>query len=265
MPFLKRIRQFLVDVWKEFSDCQLLTVASSLAYTTLLSMIPLMAVSFAIFQAFGGLDRLQQTLEPFLLKHLTEGAGEVVAQQLRGFIRNAHTGVLGIGGFLALFVTSMSLLFSIDKAINRIWRAPENRSWFQRLSMYWFFITLGPLALAIAIGIVTSQELPLSRILPGKAGLMLLSTTAFFWLFKFVPNRKVHWRPALVSSLVTSVNWSVATIAYQFYTRRLVSYDRIYGSLGAIPILLLWIYLIWVIVLSGVAATAVLQRKFDFK
>ena len=240
-------------------------VASGLAYTTLLSLIPLCAVSFAIFQAFGGLDRLYATLEPFLLQNLTEGSGEVALTTLRKFIGNVHAGAVGVTGFLGLLFTSISLLFSIDKAINRIWKAPETRSFFYRLATYWFFITLGPMALAVAIGVITSKEMPLARIFPGKFGLIFLSTTVFFWIYKFIPNRKVHWRPALISAGSTAVIWSFATVAYQFYTKRLVSYDKIYGSLGAIPILLLWIYLIWVIILTGVVVTAVLQRKYDFK
>ena len=117
MPFLKSIRQFTVAVWKEFQECQLLGVASSLAYTTLLSIIPLLAVSFAIFQAFGGLDRLQATLEPVLISNLATGSGEAASEYLRRFIRNAHAGAIGATGFLGLFVTSVSLLYSIDKAI----------------------------------------------------------------------------------------------------------------------------------------------------
>lgn len=265
MPFLKSLRQFTVNVWRHFQECQLLSVASSLAYTTLLSLIPLLAVSFAIFQAFGGLERLYAMVEPFLLQNLTAGSSEIASEYLRKFVENAHAGAIGATGFFGLFFTSMSLLFSIDKAINRIWKAPETRSLFQRLSGYWFFITLGPMALAVAIGLITSQELPLSRIFPGRAGVLLLSTGIFFWLFKFVPNRRVNWKPALISAAVTAVASSVAAFAYALYTEKLVSYNKIYGSLGAIPILLLWIYVIWVIILTGVAASAVLQRNHDLK
>jgi membrane protein len=265
MPLLKIIRSFAAEVWKEFQDCQLLTVASSLAYTTLLSIVPLMAVSFAIFQAFGGLERLYVVLEPFLLKNLTQGSGELAADHVRQFVSNTRAHAVGATGFFALLFTSMSLLFSIDKAINRIWRATETRGLFQRLAAYWFFITLGPMGLSVALGMVTSKELPLSRILPGKSGLMAVCLILFCWVFKFVPNRKVHWRPAIVASSVTAIIWTIATILYGFYTSQLVRYDKIYGSLGAIPILLLWIYLNWVILLTGVAATDVLQRKYDFK
>lgn len=269
MPFLIRIRHFAStlagDLSQAFRECQLLTVASSLAYTTLLSLIPLLAVSFAIFQAFGGLDRLFSTVEPFILANLAEGSGEEVAAHLRKFIDNAHAGAIGAGGFVALLGTSVSLLFSIEKAINRIWKAPIERSWFQRIASYWFFITLGPLALAVAIGVVTSEALPIQKILPSGSGMLLLSTAGFLWLFKVVPNRTVLWRPALISALFTSIGFNLARASYQIYTQKLVSYNRIYGSLGAVPILLLWIYVVWVIVLGGVVLTTVFQKRFGIR
>jgi membrane protein len=264
-----RIRHSASTLWKdlvsEFSESRLLTVASSLAYTTLLSLIPLLAVSFAIFQAFGGLEKLYATVEPFIMSNLAEGSSEDVIQHIRRFIGNVHAGTIGAGGFIGLLVTSISLLFSIEKAINQIWKAPNTRSWFSRIASYWFFITLGPLALSIAVGFVTSEAMPLAKALPGGTGMFLLASGFFFWLFKAVPNRVVHWRPALISSLATSAGWNLARIAYQFYTAKLVSYNKIYGSLGAIPILLLWIYVVWVIVLTGVVVTSVLQKRFGIR
>jgi membrane protein len=269
MPILMRIRHSASTLWRDlatdFAECQLLTVASSLAYTTLLSLIPVLAVSFAIFQAFGGLEKLYSTIEPFILANLAEGSSEEVIQHLRRFIGNVHGGAIGASGFLGLLVTSVSLLFSIEKTINRIWKVPNDRPWFTRLSSYWFFITLGPLALSIGVGVLTSEQLALARIFPSGFGLIALAALAFFWLFKFVPNRKVNWKPAAISALLTSISWNVARILYQIYTAKLVSYNKIYGSLGAIPILLLWIYLMWVIVLSGVVVTSVLQKRFGIK
>jgi membrane protein len=269
MPILIRIRQYAStlcnELAEEFNESQLLTVASSLAYTTLLSLIPVLAVSFAIFQAFGGLDRLYSTIEPFILANLAEGSSEEVIEHLRRFIGNVHGGAIGAGGFVGLLITSISLLFSIEKAINRIWKAPNTRPWFNRLSSYWFFITLGPLALSIGVGFLTSEAMPLHHILPTGTGLFVLAGIILFWLFKVVPNRVVHWKPALLSAVLTSIAWNVGRILYQIYTAKLVSYNKIYGSLGAIPILLLWIYIMWVIVLSGVVLTSVFQKRFGIR
>lgn len=269
MPSLKRIRHSASSLWtdlsSDFRDCQLLTVASSLAYTTLLSIIPLLAVSFAIFQAFGGMEKLYATVEPFILANLAEGSSEEVISHLRRFIGNAHAGAIGAGGFVALMATSLSLLFSIEKAINRIWRAALDRHWFHRLSTYWFFITLGPLALAVAVGALTSEALPIQTLLPSGSGMLLLSWGLLFWLFKFVPNQKVEWKPAALSAFATAVALTSARWGYQLYTQKIVSYSRIYGSLGAVPILLLWIYVVWVILLTGVVITSVLQKRFGIK
>ncbi|MFA6318847.1 MAG: YhjD/YihY/BrkB family envelope integrity protein, partial [Elusimicrobiota bacterium] len=101
------------------------------------------------------------------------------------------------------------------------------------------------------------------RLLPGGAGFFLIASAFFFVMFKLVPNRHVHWQAAFIAGILTGAGWSVARGSYAIYTREVVTYSKIYGSLGAIPILLIWIYIIWVIVLSGAAVAAVLQRMIE--
>lgn len=238
-------------------------VASSLAYDTILSIIPVLAVSFAVFHAFGGMEKLLETLEPMILSNLAHGTGEEVAQALHGFIDNVHANAVGAGGFVGLIVTTMIMLSSAETAINHIWGATKSRSLFQRISTYWLFVTLGPLALAVAVGAATSSEMPLTRFLPGGAGKLLLSVGILFCIFQFVPNCRVNWRYSFISAALTGVFWDGASVAYEIYTKKAVSYSKIYGSLGAIPILLVWIYIMWLITLTGAAFTAALQKRFE--
>jgi membrane protein len=253
----------LRDTRELIQSAQLLMVASSLAYTTILSIIPLLAVSFSIFQAFGGLDKLYATIEPVVINNLAEGSSEEVMVQIRHFIGNIHAGALGAGGMVGLIFTCMSMLFSAEKAINRVWNAPMNRTLFQRVSSYWLLITLGPLAMAFMLGAGISAQIPLTRYLPSGTGGFLLAIGLFFVTYKFVPHRRVHWMPALIAAWVTAVAWNVARLGYAVYTSKVLTYSKIYGSLGAVPILLLWIYIIWVVILSGAALGAALQKRAE--
>lgn len=244
---------------------QLFLIASSLAYTTILSLVPLLAVSFAIFQAFGGLDKLYQTLEPWIVSKLAAQAGEQAMQSLRASISNANAKALGLGGLLGLLFTSFSMLSNVEKAIHQVWRSRIERNWFHRIAAYWLFITLGPLGLALAIGFAssaaTNSDLPLVRLLPSQWSVALLGVALLFALYKGVPTRPVHWLAALGAAVWGAFGLAAARSGYSFYVRHAMTYDRVYGSLGAVPILLVWIYLVWLIVLTGVALSAVLQAR----
>ena len=256
----KKLARVFSETHKQMQQAQLLMVAASLAYTSILSIIPLLAVSFAIFKAFGGMERIYSTVEPLVLSNLAEGTGEEMILALKGFINNAHTGAVGIGGFLGLMITSMSMLFSAEKAINQVWQTKMTSSVFHRISSYWLFITLGPLALSIAVGIATFFQTPLEKLLPSGTAMFILSVFIFFSVYKWVPHISVRWPFAMISSVVTASLLNLARIGYAYYAKNAVSYRSVYGSLGAVPILLLWIYILWVILLGGAAFTAALQK-----
>jgi membrane protein len=253
------LKDTVQDTVKRVQEAEIPVAASSLAYTTILSVIPLLAVSFSIFKAFGGLENLYSTIEPFIFENLAEGADEKTLTTIHSFIGNIHASTLGIGGLIALLLTSMSMLSSIEKTINRIWKTPMNRGIFQRVTIYWFFITLGPLALAVAIGAATSLDIPLSKVLPSGIPFFFILVGLFYGVYRYVPHRRVYWKSALGASIGTSLIWVITKALYGIYVRHVVSYDRIYGSLGAIPIFLVWIYVAWLVILTGAAFSASLQ------
>lgn len=255
------LKDTLKDTFRQFKAAEISTAASSLAYTTILSIIPLLAVSFSIFKAFGGLDKLFGTLEPLIFENLAEGSDEKTLALIRSFIENIHAGALGVSGMVGLLITSMSMLASVEKSINRIWKTPMTRSLFHRISGYWFFITLGPIALSVAIGFATSLDLPLSRFLPSGVPFTFILLGIFYGVYRYVPHCKVSWKAAFIAALGTSVVWMITKMGYSVYVRNVVSYDKIYGSLGAIPILLLWIYVAWLVVLTGAAFSCSLQSR----
>jgi membrane protein len=255
-------RDTLIDTIRKIKETDTPRAASALAYTTILSIIPLLAVSFSIFKAFGGLDKLYGAIEPFIFENLAEGSDEKTLEMLRSFVGNIHAGTLGAGGMLGLLLTSMSMLSSIEKSINKVWQVPIRKTLFQRVSAYWFFITLGPLALSMAIGTATALDVPMKKYLPSGLPFFAILIAIFYGMYKYVPHRRVHWKAAMVSAFLTSLSWVAAKMVYGIYVRKVVTYSKIYGSLGAIPIFLLWIYVAWLVILSGAALSSSLQSHF---
>ena len=251
------------DLWRHVQHGHLFTVASSLAYTTLLSIIPALAVSFAIFHAYGGASHFYNLVEPFILNHLAEDTSADVILKLHEFIDNAHANVIGIGGLVGLVFTTVSMLSSIETAINRVWHTQTKRPIWIRITAYFLIVTLGPLALAVAIGMVTSHDLPLTLLLPSSVGLFFIAIGFFFFIYKYVPSCAVRTRYAFSAAVGTAVLFNLARQGYALYAKRAMSYNQIYGSLSAIPILLLWIYIVWVIILLGAALSSVLQKRFE--
>jgi membrane protein len=262
--FKVSVPRLIGEIVEQISDAELPSAASSLAYTTILSLVPLLAVSLSIFKAFGGLEKIYASLEPFIIENLAEGADEQAMHAIRGFISNTHAGTLGITGMIGLVATSMVLLASVEKAFNKVWKAPLRRPLFQRIASYWFFLTLGPLGAAALIALATSDR-PLLAWIPNAVWLFLSSAGMFSLVNKYVPHRPVHWVPAWAAGSVTALFWVLARALYSLYTHHIVTYDKIYGSLGAVPILLLWVYIVWLVILGGAAIAVTLQKRFDFR
>ena len=255
----------LRETVSEIRQAQLLLAASSLAYTTLLSIIPLLAVSFAIFQIFGGMEKLYAIIEPMVLSNLAKGTGEDAVHYIRTFIGNIKVKTLGAGGLAALIFTCVSLLSSAETAINRVWKTEITRPLFQRIAGYWFFITLGPIAFSVMVAALTSQQMPLTGLVHQGLGGFLIGVIVLTTIYKWTPNRHVHWVAALVPAIVTETFLVIARNGYAIYTHRMVSYNKIYGSLGAVPIFMVWIYTVWIIILAGAAFGSSIQKRMDLK
>lgn len=261
--FKRIVPKIITDVLRQVEEAQLLKTASSLAYTTILSLIPALALSFSIFHIFGGMQKLYDTLEPFIIENLAEGTSDQVMATIHSIIDNINVKTVGIGGLIGLAFTSMSMLSSMEKAINQIWHTKNNRKFWRSWVAYTLIVLIGPIALVVVFGIVASGVIPFSRILPTWSGTFFAGMVIFFLIYQYLPARKVLWKYSLLSAGLTSAFWTLARAAYSYYTHHIVYYHEIYGSLGAVPILLLWIYIVWVITLLGAALSAVLQNRFE--
>lgn len=247
-----------------FREDRLGLTAGSLTFTTLIALVPLLTVMLAVFSAFPMFGTFQEALDKYFLQSLVpENIARPVLRSLTQFASKARA--IGSVGLTLLVVTALALVLTIDRTLNRIWRVRQSRPLAQRVLIYWAALTLGPLALGISLSI-TSYALSASRgvveALPGGVGFLLgfvqfaLLAAATSGLYHFVPNAPVRWRHAWSGGLFVAVAFEFAKDALGWYLQAVPAYSTIYGAFASVPILLLWIYLSWVIVLLGAVIAA---------
>ena len=247
-----------------FREDRLGLIASSLTFTTLISLVPLVTVMLALFSAFPMFATFQQAIETYFLQSLVPtNIAKPVLDALALFARNANR--LGSVGLVLLVLAALALMLTIDRTLNGIWRVRTLRPIAQRVLVYWAAATLGPLLLGISLSL-TSYAVSASRGWVGApaAGVNLLLApieftllaAALAGLFHYVPNTHVRWRHAFAGGLFAAFGFELAKKLLGWYLKQVPSYAMIYGALAAVPILLIWIYLAWVIVLLGAVVAA---------
>ncbi len=242
------------------SDMQFL--AGSLAFGTVISLVPLLAVSLSVFLIFGGLEDLLRKVEPFLLQNLVDGSGVQVTLYIRSSIERIQGGTLGVSGIAGLLVISTKLFYDIETAVQRIWLIDSRRSIIKRWLAYWVVIFGGPVLLAVALGTMSSKNVNVMRYLPKELLAFGVATISLFLVYKILPATRVAVRAAFWSAVLTSIAIVIAQDTYVFITAHILRVNKIYGSLASIPLFLIWILTLWWIFLIGVALTAVLHKKY---
>lgn len=247
-----------------FREDRLGITASSLTFTTIIALVPLVTVMLALFSAFPIFAKFQGALQQYFLQSLVpDGIAKPVMAGLTQFAAQARR--LGTAGLVFLLVTSLALMLTIDRTLNAIWRVRKPRPIAQRVLVYWAAITLGPLLLGISLSL-SSYALTASRgfvdALPGGLSLLLnllgfiVLVLAMSGLFRYVPNTGVRWRHALAGGVFVAVGFEVAKRALAWYVGSMPDISIVYGAFATVPILLLWIYLSWLIVLFGAVIAA---------
>ncbi|MCB1868692.1 MAG: virulence factor BrkB family protein [Gammaproteobacteria bacterium] len=233
--------------------------AASLTYTTLLSLVPLMAVGLAIFSAFPVSEKVGIELQDFVFKNFVPASGEIVQQYLQQFSSKASR-LSGVG-FVFLMVVAIMMMVNIDQAINAIWRVRQKRKPLAKFLMYWSILSLGPLLIGLSV-VVTSYmvSMPFISDTAETLGLrhrllafmpLLAAAVAFSLLYAVVPNRKVPTRHAVAGGVLAALLFEMAKRGFAFYVTQFPTYEAIYGALAVVPIFLVWIYLCWVVTLLG--------------
>jgi membrane protein len=249
---------------ERFREDRLGLTASSLTFTTLIALVPLLTVMLAVFSAFPMFASFQTALEKYFLQALVpDGIAKPVLSALTQFAaKAARLGGVGLG---LLVITALAMMLTIDRALNAIWRVRRPRPIAKRVLVYWSGLTLGPLLLGISLSL-TSWVLTASKgivsTLPGGVAMLLnvvefaLLALAMAALYHYVPHTHVRWRHALAGGVFVAIGIEVAKRLLAWYVGSMPTISAVYGAFAAVPILLLWIYVGWLIVLWGAVIAA---------
>jgi membrane protein len=263
---LAALRRLASHVWKHFSEDRCFEEAASLGYTSLLAIVPLLAVIFGIVAVFPVFSEWSNQLKAFLFSQFLPATGEQIGEYINTFLASAAS--LTLPGTIFLIITALLLMFQIEQAFNRIWRVDRSRSVINRVVMYWAVLTLGPLLLGAAVALSVQKVIgPLALGDDASAswyrvGIFALSWTVFAVMFLLVPNRRVRFRDALSGALLSAVLFELAKLGFVEYVKN-ANYAVIYGALATIPLFLFWLYLVWTVILLGASLAASLTTFAD--
>ncbi|MFV0574764.1 MAG: virulence factor BrkB family protein [Vibrio sp.] len=238
--------------------------AGYLAYISLLSLVPLATVLVTALSKFPIFDGITDQLQEFVFENFVPAAGDAVKEAMNTFIANTSS-MTAIGGSF-VFITAMLLISNIDKNLNYIWRVKKKRQLVYSFSMYWMVLTLGPILMGGSLAVtsyITSEQYISKEVVSGLYKMLpvLLSAAAFVGLYMVVPNIKVRFHHACTGALIAGLLFELSKKGFAMYIAAFPSYQVIYGALASIPILFVWIYLCWFIVLVGAEVTASLGER----
>lgn len=256
----------VIDVGKAFIAhirSERITVsAGHLAYVSLLSLVPVIMVFFMIMSAFPAFAEVREQLENFIFTNFVPTAGDVVQDYVADFVSNASG--MGAVSIVSLLVVALLLISNIDKTFNHIWRTQVERPLIYTFAIYWMVITLGPFLIGSSIvvssylaGLATFAE----EYTPGLGTFFLklvpsfAAIGAFLILYMIVPNRPVRAKYALCGALLATVLFELSKKGFALYVTSFPSYQVIYGAIAVVPILFVWVYLSWIVVLLGAVFT----------
>ncbi len=278
MPLTQDLRAFARELaavpWKStvhtlrkrFREDRLGITASSLTFTTTIALVPLITVALAIFTAFPMFGKLQGALQKWLVDSLVP---DNIARQVLGYLTQfaGQASRLGTLGVVLLLVTTLALMATIDRTLNGIWRVRATRPMGQRVLLYWSTMTLGPLLLGASVtmtSLAVSASKGLIGAMPGGVAFLLdlvqyaVLAAGIAALYHYVPFTHVKWSHAWVGGVFVSTAMEITKKLLVVYLGKVPTYSVVYGTFATVPILLVWIYLAWVIVLLGAVITAYL-------
>lgn len=262
MNILKQIQSFSMMLWSRLNHDRLTTSAAGLAYTTILALVPLITVIFSLLSAFPMFDEISLSLKKLIYSNLVPTASDTIQNYLEQFI--ANTKKMTFVGVIGLIVTSLLLINTINTALNQIWKTKRKRSFMYNLTMYWTILTLGPILVGSSVAVsyyifslkwlsAAANSNILLSILP-----FMISVVGFWLLYSIIPTESVPLKESMIGAIVAAILFELGKRAFALYVTSFPTYQLIYGVVSSIPIMLVWIYCSWCIVLFGAEFAATL-------
>ncbi|BCB28071.1 UPF0761 membrane protein [Sulfurimicrobium lacus] len=264
---LSELLGFLRFLARRFDEDRCVQIASSLTYTTLLSLVPLIVIALTVISAFPAFSGLMTQLKIFLLTTMVpEVAGKIITVYMQQFSEKAAR--LTAAGIAALAVTALMLMLTIEHAFNLIWRVRTQRPLLQRILTYWAVLTLGPLSVGASLSLTSYlvsyslgyvESIPELGVVVLKVVPVVITIAAFSLLYLAVPNRYVPVKHALAGGLVAGLGLELMSRGFTAYILHFSSYTLVYGAFASMPVFLIWIYLSWLVVVAGAVVAASLS------
>jgi membrane protein len=262
----KLLANFVVLVYRRFKEERCFQLCGSLTFTTLLALVPLVTIMLTVVTAFPVFDEIVQTLRSFVTANMVpEASSSLITVYVQQFSDNAAR--LTALGIVLLAVTSIMLMLTIDRAFNTIWRVKRPRPLIQRVLIYWSVLTIGPLLVGGSLSLTSwlvTQSMGLGKQAPEltiavlRLVPLMLTSVAFGFLYRTVPNRQVTVLDAAVGGIIAAFAFEAMKIGFGHFVARIATYKLVYGTFASLPIFLMWIYLSWVVVVFASVITAVL-------
>lgn len=237
-------------------------LAAALTFKVIFALVPMLVVTLAFLKGLGGLSSLGDKVKAFLVANMTPGTGDAYGEHIDRFIANINGTAIGVVGFLILIYCALSLFYTVEKAFNQIWGVRRPRSIPRRFTAYWTILTVAPICIAVSIGATTFMQshefylfvvnrAPLVATLSVGLTPYVFSWVVFTAMYLFMPNTKVRFGPALAGGILAGTSWELMKTLYVWVNVNFMTANAFYGSLGAIPVFLMWVYVSWIIVLVG--------------
>jgi membrane protein len=280
---IKSIRQSLLWLFyfsrfsiRQFYHQRGLQIASSLAYATLLALVPLVTVMFGFLGGLSVFEDMGDSVQTFIFNNFAPAFGDSIRQYLNDFSQKASK--LTTTGIIILIAIALMLMATIDSALNTIWHVRHRRNPVARFLVYWAIISLGPIL--VGIGLVSTSYLLSTSVVSGvdvslgfelKKNLLssvpfLTTSVAFTLIYVLIPNCYVSRRNALIGGVIAAILFELAKYGFGIYVKSVPTYEAIYGAIAIIPTFLIWMYMSWVIVILGAHITFCLSAfRMEFE
>ncbi len=247
-------KRFIYFVTRHFIDDDCPYRASALAFTTLLAIVPLMSVSLSILSIFPVFQNLAGPVQDFIFANFVPATGKIIQNYLLVFTKQVSK--MSLVGVFFLFIVALLVMYTIESAMNKIWRISASRQGIPAFLLYWAILSLAPVLLGISLAI-SSYFLSIPFVANHNAPSILsslpfiFSLAGFTFLYVIVPNCQVRLLHGLCGGLIAALLFEAAKLAFGYYLTHYHNYQLLYGAFATVPIFFVWIYWVWLITLLG--------------